>query len=150
MDKDKKPWQKEGETLRGIRDMLGLSQEELAQQAGYKNFQYISALETGRRNPLGRKTSKKLAHGLGVDEEFFKRVIGADAELEVMRLVWRLENVEDIEDKRVLSEAFSTILDVYDESLTAPNLRDHHDHLMRQVDMFKELLEFFKAARNSK
>jgi transcriptional regulator with XRE-family HTH domain len=57
-----------GEHLRGLRKRAGLSQRELAQQAGI-DFTYLSKIENGRVDPPGEATMRALARALGADEE---------------------------------------------------------------------------------
>jgi len=53
-----------GERLRALRTAAGLTQEQLADQAGL-HWTYIGQIERGERN-LTYKNVRKLARGLGV------------------------------------------------------------------------------------
>jgi HTH-type transcriptional regulator, competence development regulator len=57
-----------GEHLRGLRKRAGLSQRELAQQAGI-DFTYLSKIENGRVDPPGEGTMRALASALSADPE---------------------------------------------------------------------------------
>jgi transcriptional regulator with XRE-family HTH domain len=57
-----------GDHLRGLRKQAGLSQRELALQAGI-DFTYLSKIENGRVDPPGEATMRALARTLGVDAE---------------------------------------------------------------------------------
>jgi transcriptional regulator with XRE-family HTH domain len=57
-----------GEYLRGLRKRAGLSQRELAQQAGI-DFTYLSKIENSRVDPPGESTMRALAAALGADAE---------------------------------------------------------------------------------
>ena len=57
-----------GEYLRGLRKRAGLSQRELAQQAGI-DFTYLSKIENGRVDPPGEMTMRALARALGTEAE---------------------------------------------------------------------------------
>ena len=57
-----------GDHLRGLRKQAGLSQRELAMQAGI-DFTYLSKIENGRVAPPGEATMRALARALGVDPE---------------------------------------------------------------------------------
>ncbi len=62
-----------GEYLRGLRKRAGLSQRELAQQAGI-DFTYLSKIENGRVDPPGEATLRALASALGAEaEDLFAR-----------------------------------------------------------------------------
>ena len=56
-----------GKRIKQYREKVGLTQFQLAEKIGVSEF-YISALETGRRNP-GRKTLVKLANEMKVPIE---------------------------------------------------------------------------------
>ena len=55
-----------GDYLRGLRKRAGLSQRELAQQAGI-DFTYLSKIENGRVDPPGEATLRALARSVGAD-----------------------------------------------------------------------------------
>ena len=57
-----------GDHLRGLRKQAGLSQRELAAQAGI-DFTYLSKIENGRVDPPGEATMRAIARALGVDAE---------------------------------------------------------------------------------
>jgi transcriptional regulator with XRE-family HTH domain len=54
-----------GERLKRLRELAGLSQNELAKRAGI-HHPTISALESGRQRDLTVSVAKKLARALGV------------------------------------------------------------------------------------
>ena len=54
-----------GPAVRHHRELLRLSQEELAERAGLDRT-YVSGIERGRRNPT-LEVQQRLADGLGVD-----------------------------------------------------------------------------------
>lgn len=56
-----------GKRIKQYREKVGLTQFQLAEKIGVSEF-YISALETGRRNP-GRKTLVKLANEMKIPIE---------------------------------------------------------------------------------
>ena len=57
-----------GRYLRALRKDAGLSQREVAAQAGI-DFTYLSKIENGRVDPPGEATLHALAHALGADAE---------------------------------------------------------------------------------
>jgi transcriptional regulator with XRE-family HTH domain len=57
-----------GEYLRALRKAAGLSQRELAQQAGI-DFTYLSKIENARVDPPGEATMRALARALGAEPE---------------------------------------------------------------------------------
>ena len=57
-----------GEYLRGLRKRAGLSQRELAEQAGI-DFTYLSKIENGRVDPPAEETMRALARALGADAD---------------------------------------------------------------------------------
>lgn len=57
-----------GDYLRELRKQAGLSQRELAQQAGI-DFTYLSKIENSRVDPPGEATMRALARALGADPE---------------------------------------------------------------------------------
>ncbi len=57
-----------GEYLRGLRKSAGLSQRDLAQQAGI-DFTYLSKIENGRVDPPGEATMRLLARAVDMDAE---------------------------------------------------------------------------------
>lgn len=57
-----------GEHLRGLRKRAGLSQRELAQQAGI-DFTYLSKIENSRVDPPAEGTLRALASSLEADAE---------------------------------------------------------------------------------
>jgi transcriptional regulator with XRE-family HTH domain len=57
-----------GEFLRGLRKSAGLSQRELAEQAGI-DFTYLSKIENARVEPPAETTLRALAQALATDPE---------------------------------------------------------------------------------
>lgn len=57
-----------GERVRALRELLGLTQEELARKLGYKDKSTIGHIEQGRDIP--RKTIIQLAEALGTTPQY--------------------------------------------------------------------------------
>jgi transcriptional regulator with XRE-family HTH domain len=63
----------DGDAIRKERMQAGLTQEELARQAGISP-RYVSHLETGTRKDMRPKTYKRLRIALGLADERLRRI----------------------------------------------------------------------------
>jgi len=61
--------QENGIVLKGIRQLMGLTQKQLADLTGIPQ-RHISEMETAKR-PIGKETAKKFAHALDVNYRLF-------------------------------------------------------------------------------
>jgi len=55
------------EKLKALREQLGLTQEAIAERAGFKSRQAWNNLESGRQSGITLHTLDKIATALGVD-----------------------------------------------------------------------------------
>ena len=60
-----------GDYIRKRRDVLGLTQRQVAVMVGFKSIAHLSDIEGGKRNP-GEDVMEKLAEALGVTAEDLK------------------------------------------------------------------------------
>lgn len=92
----------EGGMLKILRDIYNLTQIELANKAGIKLGQQISAVETGHRN-LGRILGGKIANALGLSMDEFWKIIRSQGDPDIIKLMIKPYLSQD-DDNKIIFE----------------------------------------------